>query len=137
GSDNDREDQSDGTRAWLLLVNEFGHACDEAEIQSNDSCRRDGVNHDALRDQIHVHQPVAEDGISESQGQQSKEEYRKLHPCARLRATMWRPSRIAPGKYANANSHGRSRTKRRFSGNVKTKCRKSAGCITQATMLLQ
>ena len=56
---------------------------DGREIHSQDRASRDGVGHAALKDQVHVHQPIAEDGIAERQRQEHQGQYR--YPHARRR----------------------------------------------------
>src|ERR1700730_11075958 len=64
-----------------------GHACvheqrnrgHPGKINSHDGRRRQRIRHAALENQIHVHQPVAENGVSKRQRQQSERQHRHLH----------------------------------------------------------
>jgi hypothetical protein len=45
-------------------VHQFGDSSNDSEVDSHNCARRQGVNHAAFENQIHVHQPVTEDGVA-------------------------------------------------------------------------
>ena len=60
-------------------MHQFGHPCDHGEVCSRNCRCRYGVNHAPLEDQVHIHQAVTNDGVTERQGQQPQRQHRHLH----------------------------------------------------------
>jgi len=61
---------------------------DAREINSYNGCCSKCVSKSALENDVHVHQPVADDGVTETEGDQSQREDREFHP--RLRNPAFR-----------------------------------------------
>ena len=52
----------------------------QTEVERHHSGRRHRVSQAALENNVNVHQPVADDGVSEAQRNQRQRKNRKLHP---------------------------------------------------------
>jgi hypothetical protein len=68
--DHDGHHQAVGSGTGNARVHQFRNRGDTGEVRAHDGRRRQRVGHAALEDQVHVHQPVAENGVAESQRQQ-------------------------------------------------------------------
>src|SRR6185369_208025 len=66
-----------GTRE--IFVEQFGGHTDRCEVDSGNRTCGERVRHAALEDQVDVHQPVAEDGVSKGQRQEYQRQYSCLH----------------------------------------------------------
>ena len=73
-------------------VREFADQRDRREINRHHAGGRERVRQAALEDDIHVHQPVANDGVAEAERDQRQRENRKLHPGLRHRGVTSRGS---------------------------------------------
>ena len=81
-SDGDGYHQSQRPGAGEVLVEQHrGHAYG-GKVRSRNRAGCDGVGHAALEDQVHIHQPIAEDGVAEGQRQKHQRQHRNLHPQA-------------------------------------------------------
>ena len=60
-------------------VHQLRDRSDAGEVKADDGRRGQRIRHAALEDQIHVHQPVTENGVAKRQRQQSQRQYRHLH----------------------------------------------------------
>ncbi len=65
----DGNDQAPGSEAGQVLVHHFAGYRDQAEVDTDHGGRRERVGDAAFEDQVHVHQPVANDGPAEGQRQ--------------------------------------------------------------------
>ena len=74
--------QSVGAGTGHASVDQFRDPGNHCEIHCKDGGCGKGINHAAFKDQIHVHQAVTEDGIAESERQNSQRKNRNLHPGA-------------------------------------------------------
>ncbi len=84
--DHHGQDQPDRSRTRDLGVDQFRDSSHYREVNPDNRGRRQRVHHAPLENQVHVHQPVAEDGISEGQGQQAQRQNGNLHRRARHRS---------------------------------------------------
>ena len=65
---------------------------DRREIHGDHAGRRERVRQAALEDDVHIHQPVANDRVAEAQRDQRQRKHRKLHPRLRTTAVTSRGS---------------------------------------------
>ena len=66
-------------------MNNFRGRRYRAEVHGHDRARGQRVGHAALEDDIHIHQPVAHNGIAERQWQEDKRQNREFR-CQRGRS---------------------------------------------------
>ena len=76
----DGGDQSDGPDAGESLMKELRSDAHGRKVGSCNRARGDGVGHAPLKDEVHVHQAVAEDGIAEGERQKDQRQHGDLHP---------------------------------------------------------
>ena len=74
--------QAGGPGAGHARVHDLRRHADRAEVETQNGRRRQRVGHAALEDDVHVHQPVADDGVAEGQGQEHQREGRDRHQPA-------------------------------------------------------
>ncbi len=72
--DDDGGDEAPGAEAGQILVDQLCRNGDRAEIQSDERSRRERVSDAALEDEVHVHEPVADDGPGEGERQKDEAE---------------------------------------------------------------
>ena len=68
--DHNCQDQSHRASVRLAAMDQGRNSGDQTEIQSHHGRGSQRVNHAALEDQVHIHQPIAEDRVTEGQRQQ-------------------------------------------------------------------
>ena len=59
---------------------EIREESDQSEIETHDAGRGQGISNASAENNIHIHQPIAHDGIAKSHGQEEQRERRSVHP---------------------------------------------------------
>ncbi len=65
--------------AGKVLMEQLRGGTDGGKVNRGDGSGGNGVGHAALEDQVHVHQPVAHNGVAEGERQKDQREHADLH----------------------------------------------------------
>src|SRR6185369_119928 len=82
----DREYETNRTTAGNPQMYNFGYAGNHSEVHCGDRSGSEGVDHAALEDQVHIHQPIPEYGVAECQRQKDQRQHRNAHQRIRDRS---------------------------------------------------